>query len=74
MSSSLSVFGAPRCLHRVEEPPADLLRSISRQAIKKYIQANNNLGATTDAQFSSHISKALQTGEDANVFSRPKGM
>ncbi|EON68960.1 hypothetical protein W97_08218 [Coniosporium apollinis CBS 100218] len=45
----------------------------SRQAIKKYIQANNNLGATTDAQFSNHISKALQVGEDAGVFSRPKG-
>ena len=56
-----------------EEQPADLVCPTSRQAIKKYIQANNNLGNTTDAQFNQHISKALQSGEDAGVFDRPKG-
>jgi len=45
----------------------------SRQAIKKYVQANNNLGNTTDAQFSSLINRALTSGEEAGVFSRPKG-
>ncbi|OCL02617.1 hypothetical protein AOQ84DRAFT_176737 [Glonium stellatum] len=46
----------------------------SRQAIKKYIQANNNLGATTDAMFSSHLSRAIAAGEKSGEFSRPKGM
>jgi histone H1/5 len=45
----------------------------SRQAIKKYIQANNNLGATTDAMFSSHLSRAIAAGEKSGDFSRPKG-
>jgi len=45
----------------------------SRQAIKKYIQANNNLGTTTEAAFTNHISKALKSGEDNGVFERPKG-
>jgi len=41
----------------------------SRQAIKKYIQANNNLGATTSAQFNNHLNKALAS----DAFERPKG-
>ncbi|KAE9988207.1 hypothetical protein EG328_000163 [Venturia inaequalis] len=45
----------------------------SRQAIKKYIQANNNLGSTSDASFTNHISKALKSGEENGVFERPKG-
>jgi histone H1/5 len=45
----------------------------SRQAIKKYIKANNNLGATSDAAFNSHINRALAAGEEQNVFERPKG-
>ena len=57
----------------VRESSADLSRSISRQAIKKYIQANNNLGATTDAMFSSHLSRAIAAGEKSGDFSRPKG-
>lgn len=46
----------------------------SRQAIKKYILANNNLGATTDAAYNTHLSRALSSGEQQGVFSRPKGM
>ncbi|KAF2100066.1 hypothetical protein NA57DRAFT_75570 [Rhizodiscina lignyota] len=45
----------------------------SRQAIKKYVQANNSLGNTTDAAFNAHINRALITGETAGTFSRPKG-
>ncbi|KAI9685900.1 MAG: hypothetical protein M1822_004178 [Bathelium mastoideum] len=46
----------------------------SRQAIKKYIQANNELPKSmSDAAFSSHISRALQSGEDDGTFTRPKG-
>jgi len=45
----------------------------SRQAIKKYIKANNDLGATTDAAFNSHINRALAAGEEQDVFERPKG-
>lgn len=45
----------------------------SRQAIKKYIQANNNLGTTSDAAFANHLSKALKSGEENGVFERPKG-
>jgi len=45
----------------------------SRQAVKKYIQANNSLGATTDAAFSSHLARALKSGEENGLFERPKG-
>jgi histone H1/5 len=44
----------------------------SRQAVKKYIQANNKI-AVTDAAFNSHINRALASGEKAGVFERPKG-
>ena len=45
----------------------------SRQAIKKYILANNKLAGTSDAQFNGHINRALTTGEETGVFERPKG-
>jgi histone H1/5 len=45
----------------------------SRQAIKKYIKANNKLGDITDATFNSHINRALATGEKNGEFLRPKG-
>lgn len=47
--------------------------SNSRQAIKKYVRANNKLGSTTDAAFDKHISHALKHGEDTGDFERPKG-
>lgn len=50
----------------------DLL-SHSRQAIKKYVQANNDLSASTENQFTSQFNKALQKGGDSGVFARPKG-
>ncbi len=45
----------------------------SRQALKKYVQANNNLSGVTDAQFSTQFNRALQRGSDAGAFARPKG-
>jgi hypothetical protein len=44
----------------------------SRQAIKKYIQANNNLTGMTEPAFNKHISRALEVGE-GKVFEFPKG-
>ena len=45
----------------------------SRQAIKKYVKSNNDLGNTTDAAFDKHINQALASGEKAGEFNRPKG-
>ncbi|KAK3677137.1 hypothetical protein LTR78_002675 [Recurvomyces mirabilis] len=45
----------------------------SRQALKKYVQANNNLGGVTDASFTSHFNRALQKGSESGTFARPKG-
>ena len=45
----------------------------SRQAIKKYILANNDLGNVTETTINMHISKALQSGEEGGDFLRPKG-
>lgn len=45
----------------------------SRQAIKKYVQANNKIpaqGASFDAQFN----KAIKSGVDKGDFLQPKGM
>jgi hypothetical protein len=55
------------------EPSADTPRFYSRQAIKKYIQANHDLGGTTDAAFNTRLNKAIQAGTEAGVFDRPKG-
>jgi len=44
----------------------------SRQAIKKYINANNDLTGMTEAAFNKHISRALEVGE-GKVFEFPKG-
>ncbi|KAF2007738.1 hypothetical protein P154DRAFT_516552 [Amniculicola lignicola CBS 123094] len=45
----------------------------SRQAIQKYIKANNKLGDVTDVMFKSHVNRAIQSGEKSGVFTRPKG-
>lgn len=45
----------------------------SRQALKKYVLANNNLAGTSDAAFTTQFNKALQRGSDNGVFARPKG-
>lgn len=45
----------------------------SRQAIKKYIKSNNDLGATPDAVSSLYINRAIVAGEKNGTFSLPKG-
>ncbi|KAK4542406.1 hypothetical protein LTR36_006863 [Oleoguttula mirabilis] len=45
----------------------------SRQALKKYVKANNELGSVTDAQFTSQFNRALLKGSESGVFARPKG-
>lgn len=45
----------------------------SRQTLKKYVKANNNIGDISDAVFTTQFNKALMKGSDSGVFSRPKG-
>ncbi|KAF4305248.1 Histone H1/H5 [Botryosphaeria dothidea] len=45
----------------------------SRQAIKKYVKANNKIGDITDAQFNSHVNRAIQQGVEKGHFDQPKG-
>lgn len=47
--------------------------STSRQALKKYVQANNNLSSVTDAAFTTQFNRALAKGSETGVFERPKG-
>lgn len=46
----------------------------SRQAIKKYIQANNNTNAASSNVFDSQFNRALKNGVEKGEFSQPKGM
>ncbi|KAK7540588.1 linker histone H1 and H5 family-domain-containing protein [Phyllosticta citribraziliensis] len=45
----------------------------SRQAIKKYVMANNKIGDITDNQFNQHINRAIQQGVAKGIFDQPKG-
>ncbi|OAL31121.1 hypothetical protein AYO20_08356 [Fonsecaea nubica] len=45
----------------------------SRQAIKKYVKANNNITVTSETQFDSLFNKALKTGVEKGDFQQPKG-
>jgi len=45
----------------------------SRQAIQKYIRANNKVENVTDAAFRSHVNRAITSGEEKGDFARPKG-
>lgn len=56
----------PIRLDRVANP------SHSRQSLKKYVKANNNINAT-DNMFDSLFNKALKAGVDKGVFEQPKG-
>ncbi|KAF3763096.1 hypothetical protein M406DRAFT_235247, partial [Cryphonectria parasitica EP155] len=44
----------------------------SRQSLKKYVKANNNITAT-DSMFDSLFNRALKTGVEKGVFLQPKG-
>jgi histone H1/5 len=46
----------------------------SRQAIQKYIKANNKVGNVSDAAFKSHVNRAIASGVEKGDFSQPKGM
>jgi len=54
--------------------PADVNHYNSRQAIKKYVKANNKITITSEAQFDSMFNKALKSGVDKGDFTQPKGM
>merc|ERR1712230_308253 len=45
----------------------------SRQAIKKYVKANNNVTITSETQFDSLFNKALKSGVEKGDFQQPKG-
>jgi len=45
----------------------------SRQAIKKYVQANNKLSATTPKVFDSMFNRSLKSGVESGDFTQPKG-
>lgn len=45
----------------------------SRQSLKKYVKANNNLTTVTGNMFDSLFNKALKTGVEKGVFAQPKG-
>ncbi|KAJ9637640.1 uncharacterized protein PV06_09406 [Exophiala oligosperma] len=45
----------------------------SRQAIKKYVKANNNVTITSESQFDSLFNKALKSGVEKGDFQQPKG-
>ncbi|GAB7337514.1 hypothetical protein MBLNU457_g2838t1 [Dothideomycetes sp. NU457] len=45
----------------------------SRQALKKYVLANNNLGSISDAAFTQRFNHALSKGTESGAFVRPKG-
>ncbi|KAH9828431.1 histone H1 [Teratosphaeria destructans] len=45
----------------------------SRQAIKKYVMANNDLGNATESAISSNLNRALLKGSENGTFTRPKG-
>lgn len=55
------------------EPNADNFSYHSRQAIKKYVLANNNLSGVSEAAITTQFNKALQRGSESGVFARPKG-
>jgi len=64
---------AAACRSRRFSSPSMLTSYPSRQAITKYIKANNKLGTATDATVSTHINAALRAGERSGDFLRPKG-
>lgn len=53
---------------------ADVLNLNSRQAIKKYVKANNKVQFTSETQFDSMFNKALKSGVEKGEFTQPKGM
>lgn len=67
----LLFFGQRNCFL---DSAANSCVSRSRQAIKKYVKANNKITITSEAQFDSMFNKALKTGVEKGDFTQPKGM
>ena len=67
---SLGSAGRIRILGRL----ADQVHHHSRQAIKKYVKANNEgLATASDAQFDVMFNKAVKSGVEKGDFTQPKG-
>ncbi len=49
------------------------IQSHSRQALKKYIQANNNINVPSTKTFDSLFNRTLKAGVDSGDFAQPKG-
>lgn len=47
--------------------------SPSRQAISKYLKANNDIGSPSDAMFKARFNGAIRKGLDNGDFTFPKG-
>lgn len=45
----------------------------SRQSLKKYVKANNQINTVSDNMFDSLFNKALRAGVEKGVFEQPKG-
>jgi len=64
----------PRLYILLQAHLVDMYYHNSRQAIKKYVKANNKITITSEAQFDSMFNKALKSGVDKGDFTQPKGM
>jgi histone H1/5 len=45
----------------------------SRQAIQKYIKANNSVGNLSDTAYKGHVNRAIAHGVEKGMFLQPKG-
>ncbi|EER37451.1 conserved hypothetical protein [Histoplasma capsulatum var. duboisii H88] len=45
----------------------------SRQALKKYVQANNKINITSQSAFDTQFNRAVKTGVEKGDFTQPKG-
>ena len=45
----------------------------SRQSIKKYVQANNQISVASQAAFDAQFNKAIKAGVEKGEFTQPKG-
>lgn len=48
--------------------------SHSRQAIQKYIMANNKVGNLSETQFRQHVNRAIASGKEKGELAQPKGV
>lgn len=76
--TELSFFDVPGHPPVALVPLGHLAKNVhhnSRQALKKYVKANNKgLTITSEAQFDSMFNKALKTGVEKGDFTQPKGI